>query len=540
MEKWLACRVDLIALLMLMMGFLMRLSTARIAFLNPDEVYHALLGNPSGFWAACESAVRSPHPPLFIMLLHYVQLVSRSEIALRMAPVLAGSLVPWIAYRWVGRGCGKTAGLIALAILAFTPNLVNLSAEARAYGLLLLFMACALYFLDSAIEKSSPWRMAMFALALCLAILTEYSAAWFALALGVYFLLRIREPAVTNGVRIVWELGQMVAVTLYMFLYVTQLQPLMERIGPRTDIATWLREAYPQAGQNPLGFAVLGTAKQFAYMFPALIPAVAAMLLFLAAVVLLWRSRSAENPGWSRPKAVLLVLPFLISCAGAFTYLHPYGRSRHTIFLSLFIAAGVAIGLDKLLRSRVAPVALGAILLVPGWQMLNAGRYDSTLGQSFRRSHMVEAVEFLRASAPPGSLILTESETRVVLAYYLGATEWLPESRGLPSEERIGGYRVFAAHWAFQNPDDVRADLELMRQTCGLDPAEPVWVVDGGFTVGVSSLFDESGRSEDRPQPHWFGERLVMFQMPPASATEGEGAGERIPGPAKRSGSQPL
>lgn len=79
------------------------------------------------------------------------------------------------------------------------------------------------------------------------------------------------------------------------------------------------------------------------------------------------------------------------------------------------------------------------------------------------------------------------------------------------------GYRVFAARWDFQNAGQLLDDVELIRQRYALDPAEPIWVVDGGFTVGVRSPSAETSEGEDGPQAQWFGKRLVIFQMPPVT-----------------------
>ena len=348
-DEWSGWRIDLIALLVLTVGFLIRLWGASSSFVNPDEAYHALLSSPDNFRDLLASAVRSPHPPLFIILLHYIRQVTTSDLGIRIIPVIAGTLMPWVMYRWIGRGWSKLAGLGALTILVLVPELIQVSVEARAYTLALLAMAVALYLMDRAIEDSSVLKMAGFALALYVAILSDFSAAFFVVASGVYFLMRITEKRVTIGVRVTWELSQVGVVVLYALLWVVQVDPLRS-ITARADVDGWLREAYLQPGQNIIAFLVKNTAKQFAFIFPlselpravgwlTVVPAVAAMLVFGVGLWLLWR-RSPDGSLWhSRATVVLMLVPFATVFAAACVHLFPYGRTRHTIFLALFIAA---------------------------------------------------------------------------------------------------------------------------------------------------------------------------------------------------------
>ena len=515
LEKPLAGRIDLVAAAVLLIGFAVRLWTASLAYLNPDEVYHLLLANPESFLDTYNSAIRSPHPPFLVIFLHYVKEVSTSEIWLRFWPALAGTLFALVLYRWIAKGWSKSAGLIALVIVVFTPNLVNLSAELRGYSFQLLFLAASLHFLDSAIERSSVPRMAAFSLFQILTILSEFSSIWFCLAVGIYFLLRLREQRITSTVRMTWETGQMVGIGLYMFLYFSQLKPLLRDFGPRGDVAGWLSAGYPQPGENPLVFIFMGTLRQFSYMTPYMIAMLPIAAFTLLGVYLVWRTSRYERPAWSKSKAVLLVLPFALACLGAFLMAHPYGRSRHTVFLVAFIATGAAIGIDRLVNSRIAPVLLGAVLLVPVWHITNKGMYDSAVGSEFAREHMIEAVEYLRQQAAPGSAILTESETRVLLVHYLGAEGRLPELGALPTEERFAGYRVFANRWNFGDPGHLAIDGRAIRQTFQVEAAEPFWVVDGGFATALAGALDDELMRGRVREVRWFGTGIVVFRLDP-------------------------
>ena len=503
------------ALLVLAVGFLIRLWAATSSFVNPDEAYHALLASPDTFSALYESAVRSPHPPLFLILLHFVREITRSDLGIRFIPLVAGTLLPWVMYRWISRGWSRMAGFTALTILALAPELIRLSAEARAYTLCLLAMAVAIYLLDRAIEQSSIWKMMGFALALYVAILTDYSAAFFVLASGVYFLLRIREQTVTTGVRITWEFSQVGAVVLYSILWVTQVYPMQVIATTRADVEGWLRNSYPQPGQNPLVFIVQNTARQFAFLLPLLVPAVVAMALFAIALWLLWR-RGAPGRFWhSRAAAVLMVTPFAAACAASFVHLFPYGRTRHTVFLALFIALGVGIAMDRVARNWIIPLAIVAAIAAPLWHAFE-GRYRWEIGRvDSRKELMVQALDFMKRSIPPGTPILTESEFRVVLAYYLDTGVRLPEVTGSPSEERTGDYRLFCARWDFVTLDDLRQDLRLFRGRYDLGPDARIWVLDGGFRPLLEPAFVKLQREGELPDLFRFGRAMVAALTPP-------------------------
>jgi len=538
-EEWTGWRLDLVAIFVLLVGFLIRLWGATSSFVNPDEAYHALLSSPDNFRDLYASAVRSPHPPLFVILLHYIRQATTSDLGIRLIPLVAGTIMPWVMYRWIGRGWSKAAGLGALAILALTPELIQNSVEARAYTLALLAMAAALYLMDLAIEEGSVLKMVGFAAALYVAILSDFSAAFFVLASGVYFLTRIAEKRVTTGVRITWELSQVGAIVLYAILWVTQVDPLRSITGSRSDVEGWLREAYLQPGQNPLVFAVQNTAKQFAFVFPlselppavgwlTAVPAAAAMLVFGAGLWLLWRKSPPETIWHSRATVLLMVVPFAAACAAACVQLFPYGRTRHTVFLALFIAAGVSIAVDKIGRRWIVPLVLLAAVAAPVWHAVE-GRYKWDVGRiENKKEHMEEALAFLKKSVPPGAVVLTESELRVVLAYYLDRGVRLPEVNGTPSEERAGDFNLFCGRWAFGTEDDLRNDLRLMRGTYGLGPEARIWVLDGGFLPLLQPVFRGLHEKGELPDVFEFGWAAHAVLTPPGFLWEEPGPADRV------------
>lgn len=108
-------------------GLALRLRLALFTYLNPDEAVNALLS--FGTWGyALSNWVKETHPPLLMVITHAVSLISRKEIALRLVPVLAGSLFPLLFSVWLRRVSGRVAAMTALFLLTLAPHLIAVSA----------------------------------------------------------------------------------------------------------------------------------------------------------------------------------------------------------------------------------------------------------------------------------------------------------------------------------------------------------------------------------------------------------------------------
>ena len=139
-ERWLHARLNLFVYGVIAAGFLWPGAyAAGRSFLNPDEALHYLIPNQSSALFAYRISLTNAHPPLIYLLLYYWSFLGRSELMLRFPSVLAGTALCWAAYKWIGILFGKAAGVIGLILVAFSPVMIALSAEVRAYALLLFF-----------------------------------------------------------------------------------------------------------------------------------------------------------------------------------------------------------------------------------------------------------------------------------------------------------------------------------------------------------------------------------------------------------------
>src|SRR5450755_2026161 len=197
-------------------GLALRLRLALLTYVNPDEALHALVAFSS--WdRLVPDSLRVTHPPLLLVLTHFVSFVSRSELAVRMIPLLAGSAFPVVLFVWLRRLAGGVPAMAVLFLLTLAPHLVVVSAELRSYTLAFLFLAASLLVLEAALD-SGRWRMmALYSVLLCLAIVSDYSMAWFAGSAGIYALLRLR--GCSRRLQATWLAGQLAAVGLYALLF---------------------------------------------------------------------------------------------------------------------------------------------------------------------------------------------------------------------------------------------------------------------------------------------------------------------------------
>ncbi len=464
----------------LTVGFALRFREAWLTYLNPDEVLLALSGQSHhlGFTLAT-----ADHPPLLGVVLGLISLISSSALALRLPSVAAGALMPWVIYRWLDAEWNTRTATVAMVLLTFAPNLVHLGAQARGYALLMLFCALAISECDRAIRDRSTLRLVSSTVALCLAILTEYSAAWFAGAMGVYAALRMwRQP---RGFIAVWVAGQAVAVGLYVWLL--HAAPTVDEAQKAAWISGFLRGAFPGPGDRMPAFAVVATLKQFAYLFGSIPLGAAALALFVAGLLVIARRAPASIVEGSVAWTALLVTPFVLGTMGAVLGLHPYGRSRHTVVLSVFIATGIGIALGSVPWPRPRwSILIGAAALVAWWNVAEPDQNNIPSSRALARS-MQEAVEFLRQAAPSGA-IATDGETAVMLRYYTtGLSPVATTTENGLTMAVMGGLRVGWRQWMFEDAAALEAEVADVRRRSRLAPEDPVWIVDGGFDTQLPS-----------------------------------------------------
>ncbi len=160
---------------------------------TPVHVLHAGLG------ATLHSVVHTENtPPLWYLVAWLdVRIFGDGALALRFPSALAGLATVPVAWAIAQRLAGRTAAIVAAAIVAVNPLFVWYSQEARAYALFVLLAALAMLCFVRALQAPTRGRVAAFAIAGALALLTHYFAVFLLAPMALWLLwdARTRRPA---------------------------------------------------------------------------------------------------------------------------------------------------------------------------------------------------------------------------------------------------------------------------------------------------------------------------------------------------------
>jgi dolichyl-phosphate-mannose-protein mannosyltransferase len=511
-------RNNSLPLLVLAAGFVARLIPAWRYFLNPDEALHYLLASHGSLAVTYRAALTNAHPPLLILVLHYWRLLGQSELMLRLPSVLAGTACCWIAYLWFKRVMDGSAALVGLALLAFSPALIELSYEIRQYALLLFFMAACLYLSELSVERNSIAAMVAFSFSLYGALLSHYSSLLFAFTMGVYLLLRLRPYRERAALSSVWVVGQLGAMGLIGYFLVTHVARLRQSGMPQGIAETWLRRSIFHPGENHVvSFVAVQTLRFLTYLFRHGVVGTLALLAFLSGMVMLVRKkvRMGRAGPTSRELALLLGLPFLTNCAVGLAGLYPYGGTRHDAVLALFAVGGISAGMAAWATSRwikplVLIVALGLCNVFPAPPPQIRARNHS-------KALMLRAVETLRRSAPVGSVLFADYQSGLLLGYYVCGHGVVQEFPPLQAFEKTdcGAYMVITARpqeWKFY-AEDLPAQLAGAAAKYKLAPGTKIWLFDAGWITDSAPAMKRALPGLGCLEPRSFGENILVCEL---------------------------
>ena len=512
---------------LLVTGFAVRIWHASGTYLNPDEALHFFVANQTNWWRTYKESLILAHPPLLIFLLHAWRGLGTSESMLRMPSILAGTASCWLAYRWLAMLMDKTVATMALVFMLFLPSSIELSTEVRQYALLLAFSMAAGYLVELALARNSVGAMLLSGLCLCLAICSHYSAFLFAMTLGIYTVLRMAERHPSFKVFAAWEVGQIVAITLSYFFYITHLAQLGNLYGGVSAVRgfmgnEYLSNSYFVPGRiHPLLFVFARTGGALQYLFRQAVVGDIAYAVLVVGLIQVFRRR---EPGrLRRHVAFLLLFPFVVNCAAALARAYPYGGTRHSIFLLPFAAALVSTGLVSFrwLRDQMARGVLVALAVVLLCNLIPSKRLPYISRESQRKRNMQSAIAFLQqveAQAP----IFTDNQTSLMLGDYLCDQRPVEIDKtvlGFTSFE-CAGHRVIVANQFIFTARSFYDQWQLMTSQYRLGPGTRVWVTQMGWSTYLA--FELSTFPQLHLNPHYFGNNLQIFELD---------AGEKLPDP---------
>lgn len=516
MERWLHDHVTTVALFLTAAGFVARIVAANGSYFNPDEILHYFLINEPSLFLAYKASLTNAHPPLVYLLLYVFHFAGHSEFVLRLPLVLAGTASCWFLYKWIRALFGEAAGLIALIIAAFSPALIALSAEVREYALLLFCMAAALYFLERAFEEKSVRTMWCFSLFLYLAILSHYSAAFFALALGVYALARLADSECPRKVVRAWAIGQLGALAIYVFLYVTHVSKI------RNNLAVWATsfgDTFFRFNQDSIfHFTRENTWNIFQYTFAQRYVAGAMLIAFIAGVSFLFFRDFTSAPRDHSPRhiGIQLLLPFAAVWAAAIAGIYPYLGSRHTIVLAPFAIAAASFVFGAICRQKLWAGVLVATLLMAVSNFYGTPLEPGIAKANQNRELMAAAVSYVHQSIPEGDLILADQESSLALEYYYCAVDetfFMSWSRSNFDPFSCHGHLIVPLHFWYLRPDGLAAPFERMAHNNGLKPGDRVWIFQAGWGGHLIAQLPRDLAQFHCVTPRTFGENITIVPL---------------------------
>jgi len=414
---------------------------------------------------------------LMNFILHLMLRFGSSEVYLRTPSILAGALIPFVAYRWASEAFGKGVGFVAACIMSFAPPLVILSAQLRFYMVHLFWVVCSLYCLERAFRQKSVKWMRLFGVTLIVAFLTMYMSVWYTAAIAVYALARIFRKELPRRLVVEWAVTQTAAAAVFAFAWFTTLRQLRAAGSDNVARDQWLRWSYYHPEwQTVWQFTGAATQGLFRYMFANAQLAPWMLLLFLAGiVVIVWRGIRVPGKQWL--PVLSLLLPLTATAAAGIARLYPYNGTRHDAFLSIFVAAGVAAAISFLMGDRVLLLTLVAACLTPLWWQAQQHHYLDDLPELTGIERLHQALDYFWSRAPVPRVLVVDQNANSYVSYYICHGE---ESNFRMLAEGINtyscaGYRILQVKFWISPPGTYPAVLEIARRAAPDLFPDPVW-----------------------------------------------------------------
>jgi mannosyltransferase len=323
------------------LGAVLRFATLNVQSVWLDESATILLIH-RGFSGMLSNLPESQSaPPLYYILVWaWTKVFGAGPIGFRSFSALAGTLTIPVMYQ-AGRAVSQRVGVWAAVLTTVNPAMYYYSQEARAYALWILFTAVAFVLWQRALQAPDGRRLALWAGASILAVLTHYFAAFLFVPEALILARRVGLR------RVLAPAGAVVLVGL-------ALAPLA-LAQTASGKVTWIEEA-------SLPSRVGETAKLFVvgvYGPLEIVSAVLAGLLALAAAALLLRrgEERERRVAWDAAivAAVAVALPLLSAATRALDVYD--GRNVIAVWVPFAVVLACCLGTA---RARAGGALLGA------------------------------------------------------------------------------------------------------------------------------------------------------------------------------------
>jgi len=361
-------------------GCFLRLYNLGTSSLWLDEASTVTFATAGSFWDIWNlTATVEPNPPLFHWVEYIMLSFGNNEFILRFIPAILGTLTIPIMY-FIGKEfIDENGGIIAATLCAISPFFIIYSQEARAYTMLLFFIALTTMFYLKALKDNKHTYWILFAISGSLAFWTHFYAAIVIGSLILYTLVMYKmkyakELTISSGI-----------------LAITTLP--LAAIAIPVIIST--KSGGPTFGVQGFGI-IVETIVQLTG-FNSLVTSVM-LLLFICGITTLFIKE--------RNKSILIIWVLITTFAISLylSYKIPM-VPRYLIFLNIFLILGISASykLFSLLTQKPTEITCILILLIV---ILNTpvlmGYYSSSQKDDWRGFSKT-----LSGMTQPGDLIVT-------------------------------------------------------------------------------------------------------------------------------------
>lgn len=346
-------------------------------------------------------------PPLSFLTSWLTTRIGSSPELLRLPELLAGTATIPLVYLLGVRTVGRRPALLAAALTTLSPFMIYYSAEARAYGLLMFLVLCAVLSLLEALERGDRRYWVLYALFAAAAFYTHYTCT-FVLAAALGWTLWAHPEA--RRTALLANLGAALLVVPWIPGLIADFQSptltilsALAKFTPhalRVDFEHWAI-GYPYAQAPTLPSAPTGLTD-----LPGR-PALVVLAVGIAAGLLgaAWAARSERRPPRPGRRTWLVILMLVATPLGEIAV---SATGDHVIgvrdlaaswpFLALSAATLWSVA-RRPLRELVAALVL-ASSLIGAATMLNPAFYRPQYGA---------AAQYVSARLRPGDVVLDET-----------------------------------------------------------------------------------------------------------------------------------
>lgn len=512
-EGWLQRNDRLVVMLLTGVMVLLHLHFAATCALNPDEALHYSLANKSTIHDAYVANNSNAHPPMLIMTLHFWRKLGHAEWFIRLIPILGSAVMVWFSWLWARLAIGPAPALVLAGLTAFLPPLYSLAQDLRQYMPMMAGIAPALYFFERCFQDRPVRHMLISAAALQVAILSNYSAAWFTAGFGCYALIRLAAQKSSRGVWAAWAGGQVAALAIYAILYVTHIAPLRKSEVASGVQEGWLRMLYRMQGDDAIDYMARNGKGLMEYMFGSAGLSLIGSLLVLIGFAMIWVRR--RQIGNSAALAALLFVPLLVCLAAALNGMYPFGGSRHSMLFCYLLSIPAALAIAEVSGRRMIPTAAVALIFIAALQNLTAPEVTPQPVEAQDRQHLTAAVEYLKGNVGKGAMVFIDYQTALLLCYYADPDHPCPVQDNKHFwESKVGTTPVaISKHWSL-SPSRFVEELRALKQEYKLPSQAEVWVIDSGWGDPIHQMLQVQFSGSRLTALKAFGGWTGVFRIP--------------------------